>query len=187
MRLIRPSLFLATALGIPALAAAPAFAGSTIEIVNAWSRPTIPARPGAAYLEIRNTGDAPDRLLGARAGLASKVELHESAMQGGMMTMHPVAGLDIPAGGSAVIEPGGFHLMLFGIDPPLKEGDTVELTLTFESAGDVTLPVPVRRAGNATRKMDGQQMQHQMQHNMPSGQSQGTTGNWVPLRNEARP
>jgi len=178
MRLIRPALLLAAALGVPALTAAPAFAGSVIEIVDAWVRPTIPARPGAAYLEIRNTGDAPDRLIGVRADRASKVELHESAMQGGMMTMHPVAGLDIPAGVSAVLEQGGFHLMLFDIDPPLKEGDTVELTLTFQSAGDVTLPVPVRRGGNATHDMGGQQMQqHQMQHNMPSGQSQGTTGN----------
>ena len=62
---------------------------------------------------------------------------------GGMMTMSPVDQIEVPAGGTAVLEPGGFHIMLLDLVEPLAVGTTIELTLTFEQAGEVVLTVDV--------------------------------------------
>jgi len=156
----RTILALLTALTI----ASPALAGSRIEIMNPWARPSLPDRPGGAYLGIHNTGDAADRLTGARSGRAAAIEIHKSAESGGMMTMTPVEAVQIPAGGMAHLEPGSFHLMLFGIDPPLSEGDTFPMTLIFEAAGEVEVQVEVRN-------MTGESHQHGQSH------QHGTTGN----------
>jgi copper(I)-binding protein len=61
-----------------------------------------------------------------------------------MMAMHPIERIDIPAGGSAKLEPGGYHLMLMGVTKMPAVGETVELTLTFEKAGDVVVQAEVR-------------------------------------------
>ncbi|MFQ5566609.1 MAG: copper chaperone PCu(A)C [Paracoccaceae bacterium] len=142
MRFPRPAL----ALALAALIAAPALAGSAIEVKHPWARPTIPDRPGAAYFGLHNLGDAPDRLIGARAEGVDKIELHKAEQKDGVMTMAPVDAVEIPAGGMAHLGPGGFHLMMFGIDPPLKEGGALEMILIFESAGEIAITVPVSKA-----------------------------------------
>ena len=63
---------------------------------------------------------------------------------GGMMTMSPVDQIPVPAGGTAVLEPGGFHIMMMGLAAPLEPGTTVEVTLTFENAGEVVVSADVR-------------------------------------------
>ncbi len=134
---------LAVTLILATLVAAPALAGSVIQVMHPWARPTIPNRPGVAYFGVHNMGDAPDRLIGARAAGVDKIELHKAEQKNGIMTMAPVDALEIPAGGMAHLGPGGLHLMMFGIDPPLKEGDTLEMILIFEGAGEVAITVPV--------------------------------------------
>jgi copper(I)-binding protein len=157
-------LFLAT------LMAAPAFAGSVIEVMHPWARPTIPNRPGVTYFGVHNFGDTADRLIGARAQGVGKIEIHEAKQKDGVMTMTPIEAVDIPAGGMAHLGPGGFHLMMFGIDPPLKEGDTLEMTLIFEKAGEVSITVPVsKKMGDPLHHGEGHQGGMQHQH--------GTTGN----------
>ena len=157
-------LFLAT------LMAAPAFAGSVIEVMHPWARPTIPNRPGVTYFGVHNFGDTADRLIGARAQGVGKIEIHEAKQKDGVMTMTPIEAVDIPAGGMAHLGPGGFHLMMFGIDPPLKEGDTLEMTLIFEEAGEVPITVPVsKKMGDPQHQGEGHQGGMQHQH--------GTTGN----------
>jgi copper(I)-binding protein len=155
---------LAVAFFLAIVAAAPAFAGSVIEVMHPWARPTIPNRPGAAYFGIHNHGAAADRLIGARAGGVGKIELHKAEQKDDIMTMAPVDALEIPAGGMAHLGPGGLHLMLFGIDPPLKQGDTLEMILIFEAAGEVAITVPVRKA-----------MGDQQHHG--EGHQNGATGN----------
>jgi len=150
---------LALALLLTALAATPALAGGVIEVMHPWARPTIPNRPGAAYFGIHNHGAAADRLIGARAGGVGKIELHQAEQKDGIMTMAPVDGLEIPAGGMAHLGPGGLHLMLFGIDPPLKEGGTLEMILIFEAAGEVAITVPVSKAMGDPRR-HGEDHQH---------------------------
>jgi hypothetical protein len=58
--------------------------------------------------------------------------------------MHEVDGVDIPAGGSAELKPGSYHVMLIGLQQDIKEGDTVSITLTFQNAGKVTVEAPVK-------------------------------------------
>lgn len=98
----------------------------------------------AAYMIIRNTGSAADKLIKAQTDAAKTVEIHTTVKEGEVMKMQPVAGVDVPANGQAELKPGGFHVMLIGITRDLKAGDKVKLTLTFEKAGAVQLEVPVR-------------------------------------------
>jgi hypothetical protein len=152
---------------LAALVTAPALAGPRIELADPWARPTIPNRPGAAYLEIRNAGDAPDRLVGAHAEGVGAVELHKAEQKDGMMTMAPVEAIEVPAGGAALLAPGGYHLMLFDIAAPLREGDTLDLTLRFEQAGEIAVAVPVmQREGMGGGTDSG--MQHGSGHGSPA-------------------
>jgi copper(I)-binding protein len=97
------------------------------------------------YMTIRNTGSQNDRLLEAETAVAQKVELHTMKMQGGQMQMSPVDSLGIPAGGEIKLQSGGDHIMLFGITGMPKVGDVISLTLHFEQAGAVPVPVEVRQ------------------------------------------
>ena len=116
-------------------------------ITQAWSRAT----PGGAkiaggYLTIENKGAAPDRLVSGSGDFAGKVEIHEMAMNNGVMTMRPLdKGLAIEPGKTVKLAPGGYHLMLMDLKNPLKQGDKVPLTLEFEKAGKVD--AVARRAG----------------------------------------
>jgi copper(I)-binding protein len=101
---------------------------------------------GVVYLAIANDGDGADRLTGASTDMAAVVEIHEMKDENGVGVMRPVkGGVEIPAGGEAMLEPSGVHLMLVGLTESLLPGTTYELTLIFERAGDVTITVPVRR------------------------------------------
>jgi copper(I)-binding protein len=117
-----------------------------IQISGAWVRAALPNRPTAGYMMLMNKGGAGDRLIAARSPDFETIELHESVMKEGVMSMSPIEAVEIAAGGMAELKPGGKHLMLFG-GGGLKEGETATLTLVFESAGEVTLTVPVMKKG----------------------------------------
>jgi copper(I)-binding protein len=118
-------------------------------ITQAWSRAT----PGGAkiaggYLTIENRGSAPDRLIGGSGDIAGKVEVHEMAMNDGVMTMRQLdKGLPIEPGKTVKLAPGGYHLMLLDLKSPLKQGDKVPVTLEFEKAGKVKLSLDVQGVG----------------------------------------
>lgn len=164
MTLIRSAIALILAAFIAPLAA-PALAGPAIEVAEAWARPSIPNRPGAAYLEIHNTGDTPDRLVGVRAEGAGAAELHKAEEKDGMMTMAPVKAIEVPPGRMVRLVPGGFHIMLFDLAEPLAEGHTLALTLEFEESGEIAVEAPVMR------RAKGGGMGGGMQHG--SGQGMG--------------
>lgn len=105
---------------------------------------------GAAYMTIANAGDAPIRLVGATTDAAAVVEIHEMAEEDGVMRMRPLTdGLEIPAGGSVALEPGGYHLMMHGLTADLLAGASFELELEFEGADDIEVRVPVVRQDDA--------------------------------------
>jgi len=111
---------------------------------HAWSRATPGgAKSGAAYVEIENTGNEADQLVGASSDVAAMTEVHQMSMDGGMMTMKPAGAVDIPAHGKVELKPHGLHVMLMGLKKPLAEGDTFVVTLTFAKAGSVDLQVVV--------------------------------------------
>jgi copper(I)-binding protein len=118
-------------------------------ITQPWSRAT----PGGAkiaggFVTIENKGAAPDRLISGAGDIAGKVEIHEMAMNNGVMTMRPLdKGLVIEPGQTVKLAPGGYHLMLMDLKSPLKQGDKVPLTLEFEKAGKVALSLDVEGVG----------------------------------------
>ncbi len=124
------------------------FKAGDIVIEKPWARATPKgAEVGAGYLTILNNGATPDRLTGAAADFAT-VEVHEMKSVGGVMQMRELkSGLNIPAHGSIGLAPGGYHLMFTHLTHPLKKGDTVKATLTFEHAGSVEVQFPVLGVG----------------------------------------
>lgn len=138
-------LALATVTGC-AVGASPAPSAVAPTVTGAWVRPPIGAdRPAAGYLVITNPGPETDALLGATSPVSMRVELHETAMDSsGMAGMHPIERLEIPAGGTVRLEPGGYHLMLMDVGDMIKPGGTVELRLRFERAGTVVVQAEVR-------------------------------------------
>lgn len=113
----------------------------TIEVVDA--RLGEPAGPNAALYFTASGGDEPDRLLGARTAVAAEVQIHETTTsEDGTTTMRPVDGLDLPADGQLVLEPGGYHLMLVDVER-VDAGDEIDVTLIWENSGERTIPVDV--------------------------------------------
>jgi copper(I)-binding protein len=118
-----------------------------IEVAGAWARPTVgEVKVSAAYMTILNKGETEDRLNGARAPKAEKVELHQTTMtaDGVMQMREVVGGLPIEAGAELVLAPGGIHFMLLGLKEALLSGEELILTLEFDKAGSVDAVVPVR-------------------------------------------
>jgi periplasmic copper chaperone A len=118
-------------------------------ISQAWSRATPGgAKIGGGYLTIENRGAAPDRLVGASADVADKVQIHEMAMKDGVMSMRPLdKGVTIEPGKTVKLAPGGYHLMLVNLKSPLKQGEKLPITLQFDKAGTVKLSLDVLGVG----------------------------------------
>jgi len=132
-----------------ALSASPALACETftvgdLTVEHAWSRPTIGAnRPGVFYVEITNAGATDDALIGIATPAAGMPMLHESVVTDGVASMPHAMSIPVPAGQTVDLSPGGYHGMLMGLTAALKEGDSFPVTLTFETAGEVTVDVDV--------------------------------------------
>lgn len=97
----------------------------------------------AAYMVLENPTEQDERLVAVASDVTDTVEIHETTIENDVMRMRPIDGVDIPAGGSATLEPGGKHIMLINV-PALEAGQTVTLTLTFESGLTQTVEAPVR-------------------------------------------
>jgi|SRR5690606_22500661 len=120
-------------------------AAEPVAVGDAFCRPTPNGRlMTGCYLAM--TARADDRLVGATATGAGRVELHETRLESGMMIMQPMEnGLTLPKGRLVELAPGGAHIMVMGLSEPLEEGDSLELTLDFEHAPDATVTAWVRQ------------------------------------------
>jgi copper(I)-binding protein len=118
-------------------------AASTVEVAGAICRPTPVGRQmTGCYLTLTTT--TADRLVSVASPAANLVQIHESRIESGMMMMNELKeGLPLPAGETVALAPGGNHLMLLGVEEPLVAGDTVALTLTFESSSPVEVTATV--------------------------------------------
>jgi periplasmic copper chaperone A len=156
----------------------PAFAQGTgntsITVEQPWSRATPKgAKTGAVYMTLDNKSGTADRLTGASSDVADKLQIHEMKVENGVMQMREVpGGLPIPAGGSVVLKPGSYHVMMIGLKKPLTAGENIPLTLTFEKAGNISVTVPVQAMG-ATQDKGGMGGMGGMQ----DGKSGGGMGN----------
>lgn len=119
---------------------------SMLEIDHAWARATPPAaKIGAAYIEIRNTGPDPDRLLAVTTPVAEKAEVHKTERDGDILRMREIPVLEVLGNDKAFLQPGGLHIMLTGLKEPLRAGSEFPLTLRFEKAGPIEIEVRVER------------------------------------------
>lgn len=132
-------------------------AGSAIEVSNARARFTT-TDVGAVYFDIRSTG-AGDRLLGASAAIAADTQVHEIVSEGGSSMMQQVeGGIPIDPGGHVSLQPGGYHVMVLGVDEIPEPGTTFELVLEFERSGRMTITVHVQEFGGDEGGMDHESM-----------------------------
>ena len=130
-------------------ASAHEYKAGSIEIKHPWSRATPKGSEVAGgFMKLINTGTEPDRLIGGSTASAGKFEIHESAMEGGVMKMRPLPnGLEIKPGETVELKPGGNHLMFVDLKRPLKQGETVRATLQFEKAGSLDVTFAVNALG----------------------------------------
>ena len=145
-------LMIAAALTLATLGAhAQGAKAGAISVESAYARATVAGQPaGGGFLKLVNAG-ADDRLVSASSEAAASVELHMMSMKGDVMQMRQVDAIDIKAGQTVELKPGGYHLMLMGLKAPLKAGSSFPLKLKFEKAGEVTVSVKVEAAGAAMK------------------------------------
>ena len=156
MTLTQSLVFASVALLVSANAASSqTYHAGMLRIEHAWMLPTPSRAPTAAgYLTVTNTGDRPDRLLGASSPSAVRVELHQTTMKDNIMRMRPVAGgVAIAPGQTVAIEPAGYHLMLVGPKRPFVLGQSIPATLRFERSGSVPIAFTVRAGPPAASPM----------------------------------
>lgn len=142
------------------------FTAGDLTITGGYTRAMLPkAQVSGGYLTIENKGQGADRLLGGSTEAARTVQVHQMRMDGDVMKMREVeGGLEIPAGGTVTLAPGGnaYHLMFMGVGTPFEAGQCLQLTLKFEKAGDV--PVVLNIGGAAADAAPEGEMTMPMDH-----------------------
>ncbi len=137
---LKPFLAAAAALLVAAAQA------QNVDVKDAWARATVPGQKATgAFMQL--TSRDGNRLVGAASPVAGVVEVHEMKMEGDVMRMRAIAGLDLPAGKAVELKPGGYHVMLMDLKTALRKDSSIPLTLVFkdakgvESRQEVSLPV----------------------------------------------
>ena len=125
-----------------------------VDVQGAWARATVPGQKATgAFMKLTAKDGA--KLVGAASPVAGVTEVHEMKMEGDVMKMRAIPGLDLPAGKAVELKPGGYHVMLLDLKAPLAKDTVVPLTLTFkdakgvESKLELKVPVAARAPGNA--------------------------------------
>jgi periplasmic copper chaperone A len=120
-----------------------------IQVRHPWARATPPgAAVGAGYLEIRNRGSQPDRLVAASTAVAKRVEMHVTEHAAEVARMRQLRSFEVPARERLTLSPGGAHLMLVDLVRPLKKGERFAMTLRFERAGELEVQFEVQELGS---------------------------------------
>ena len=140
-------------------AATAAFAQAQTTVTEPWVRSTV-AQQTATGLYAQITSARGGKLVSASSPVAGVVEIHEMKMQGEVMRMRAVTDLDLPAGKTVALKPGGYHLMLLDLKQPLKAGDTVPVTLVVEGAGKGRESIEVKAVVRAATAAPAAAHQH---------------------------
>ena len=137
---MRSTLAVAVALLAVAL---PVASSAQVSVSDAWVRSTVPGQQvSGAFMKLVASSDV--SLVAAASPVAGRVEIHESSMHGGVMQMREVRNIVLSAGRTVELKPGGYHIMLMAMKQPLKAGDSVPITLTFEDGAGRRTTVDVK-------------------------------------------
>lgn len=142
-----------------------ASAADQVSAADAYVRAVPPGQPNSAsFMTLTNASASDIVLKGAESPAAKVVELHTHTMSGGMMRMRQVEKIDLPAGESVKLQPGGLHVMMIGLQQELVPGEQIDMSLVFEDGSKLAIKVPVvklqMKMQGAGMKMDG--MKHKM-------------------------
>jgi periplasmic copper chaperone A len=127
------------ALIAPARAQAP-----PLTVADAWVRATPGSDVAAAYMTLHNGGTQPLRIVGVRSAVAGHAMIHESRLENGQSIMRAHEPLEVAAGATVRLAPGGLHVMLMALAHPLAVGEPVPLVLLLEGGARVAVSARVR-------------------------------------------
>ncbi|RKT44245.1 copper chaperone PCu(A)C [Thiocapsa rosea] len=120
--------------------------GADVSIGDPYARAVPPGQPNSAvFMSLENQTGENQALVGAESHVSETVELHTHVEEGGMMRMRRIEKIEVPAGETVTLKPGGLHVMLIGLKQPLEPDDAVDLTLIFEDGSRMPVQAPVRR------------------------------------------
>ena len=125
-----------------------------IQVEEPWARASVEGmKMSGAFMKINNDTNAQDFLVGGNSPVAERVEVHTHVNDNGVMRMREVkGGIPLPKKAVTELKPGSYHVMFMGLKQPLKEGETVPVTLKFKKAKPITIDVPVK---NVPKAADG--------------------------------
>lgn len=117
----------------------------SVQVEDPWGRPSPSSAANAAFYMQLDGAAEDDVLVSATSSACSVVELHETQMSDGVMSMqHLPQGIPVPAGETVSLEPGGLHVMCLGVVNPLTVGEMIEVALEFENSGAMTVEAEIR-------------------------------------------
>lgn len=143
------------------LATVSASAADKLDVIDPWVREAPPnASVIGAFMKLHNPADHAVVVKGVSSPVAGSMQIHRTIMEGGMARMVQQEELIVPAHGEVALQPGGFHLMLFGLQHVPVKGEKVEISLTFADGS-------VQQVTAVTRPFQGQMHMHDGQGQMP--------------------
>jgi copper(I)-binding protein len=120
--------------------------GAEVAIGDPYVRAVPPGQANSAvFMSLENRSDQDQALVAAESDVSEIVELHTHIEEGGMMRMRQIEKIDVPAGETVILQPGGLHVMLIGLRQALEPDQTIDLTLVFEDGSRMPVQAPVRR------------------------------------------
>ena len=151
---------------LAALTTAPAGAQTaTVKVEGAWARASVQGQTGTGAF-MRLTAQDGARLVRAESPAAGVTEVHEMKMEGDVMKMRAIPALELPAGKTVELKPGGYHVMLLDLKAPLAKDTALPLTLVFQDAKgaesklNLSVPVATTPPGGATAAGHGHGHKH---------------------------
>ena len=146
MKIIMIKLLAAFALTVASWSSLAGTAAEQVNVVDPWAREVPPVvSTSAGFMGLENNGNKEHKIVAASSPAAGMVELHTHINENGVMRMRPVENITVPAGGKAMLQPGGLHLMLMMLKEPLKAGETMDITLEFEDGSKKEIKAEVRK------------------------------------------
>ena len=134
-----------------------------VKVGGAWVRASVPGQKATgAFMKL--TSKQGNRLVGASSPVAGASELHEMKMEGNVMKMRAVAGIDLPAGQPVELKPGGYHLMLMDLKSALAKDTTIPVILFFKDVRGVESKIEIKLPVTMSNPEPAQDHQHEHKH-----------------------